>query len=274
MHDILPAHGHAAGGEDQIGLVSRLPQHRSNALRIIRLARQHMRLCAKLCQPCGEHGAIRIVDSAKGQRLAGLHELVSCAQQADAHTAHHAHLCHAHAGEHAKVRRRQPLTSVHHHGARMHVLACPADIPVMRYTGIDADPAHALVGILLAHHAVAAVGNRRARHHAQRLPRADEKALAAARAGLAHHLEHGGMLPGRPGDILAAQAVAIQRGAVKRRHRHGRGDVLRRHAAQRLAKGHKLRLPHSPGAGKQQLQCPLKRLHGSFSSHLPKPQLG
>ena len=229
MHDVLFAHGHAARGDQHIRASCRFLQQPGHGFGLVRGAVQHRSLSAQLSQTRRQHRAVRVVNLPVGQRLPGLHQLVPGGQQHRTNPAVHRHPGHAQAGQHADVRGGDSLAPMQHTVAQGHILPGIAHILPVPHGAENPHGVHALVGVLLAHHAVALRRHGRAGHHPQRAALWHMEALGAARAGFAHHGQPGGAFGGRGGNVAAVQAVAVQGRTVKGRGLHRGKHILRRH---------------------------------------------
>ena len=99
-------------------------------------------------------------------------------------------------------------------------------------------------------HRIGAVGNRRARHDANR--GAAARARASARSPGAHRLEHrqhDRRVRARRGDVRRAHGVAVHRRVVPRRMLDRRAHVFGEHAAERVAQRERCSTPSGADAG-------------------------
>lgn len=114
------------------------------------------------------------------------------------------------------------------------VLAPVAEVLVGAAGVIDLNGLHAVVRVLLLHHAVGAVGDGGAGHDADRLPGGDCPLRCHAGVEGPGDAERHGMLPVGGGHVLRPEGVSVHGGAVEGRLVDLRGEIRRRYPAQSL----------------------------------------
>ena len=268
VEDVLVPHRHPAGGDHQVtGL-----QHPRHGLRhrpgVVPGQLAGDVLHPQLPQAGEQQGQVGPVDLSNRQGAdAGLHHLVPGGQHPNPGPPAHRHLRDTGGGEHPHRRRVHPAPGRQQAGPRPVVLP-PVHIVVpgpQRCVDLHHRGAH--VRVLLLQHAVAAGRQHGPRHHPYRLPRRHGHPGRVSGIERVRHGEEHRVLPAGPGRVRRTQGVPVQRGAVKGRLIHGRGDLLRQPPPRRLRQG-QLFCPQAVDIFTQRLLCLLQRQSGSHACSL------
>ena len=268
MEDVLVPHRHPAGGDQQVAGL----QHPRHGLRhrpgVVPGQLSGDVLHPQLPQAGQQQGQVGPVDLPGRQGAdAGLHHLVPGGQHPHTGPAVDRHLRDAGGGEHPHRRRVHPAPGGQQAGPRPVVLP-PVHVVVPRpQGGVDLHHRGAHVRVLLLQHAVAAGRQHGPRHHPYRLPRRHGHPGRVSGIERVRHGEGHRVLPAGPGCVRRTQGVPVQRGAVKGRLIHGRGDLLRQPPPRRLRQG-QLFCPQAVDIFTQRLLCLLQRQSGSHACSL------
>jgi hypothetical protein len=163
-----------------------------------------------------------------------VHDLVAAAENRHPRAAVDQWLSHGERGEHPERRRAQCHSLRKHRGAAPDILAHAPEVDADVAVAHDRHRLGTLVGVLLPHHGVGAVGQRRAGEDPGALAWPEPARRKRARGELLDHTEPHRPLGRRAADVVAARRVAVHGrvgpgGDVDRAH-----DVLGEHAVERV----------------------------------------
>ena len=178
----------------------------------------------------GHQGApVGVADLAREQRPASFDQLIAGGEHADDGSRHHGHLFPAHTAQHADVAGTE-------HGAGgedlltgRHVLTSPPHVDARRGRGGHPDLVALAAGGLDDGHGVGSLGERGARHDAQRLAGPDRGAGRLPGGQGADHRQPGGLGRAGRGHVRGPHRVAVHGRIGERRHVLGRGHRLGQH---------------------------------------------
>ena len=240
MHDVLLADRDATRRQEEVDFPPAARNDRSRLLRIVWQDADHLGAEAHLPQSARESVEVAVVDLAGAQRLTRQHELIARARNRDARTAEDLDRAESQAREHAEMCRRELRATLDSPCPLADILARKAVVLVMVELVRHKNAAILHRDIFLAHDAVTALWDGRARHQAHSRARWHFCREEIPGTLLADDREGSRCLLRRPLRAGGRKGVAVERRAVERRIVKCRDSILSEDAPERLQERHLL----------------------------------